>query len=308
MLVQEQSLSRAMPIPLAKMGAKPARTQRSPIPARAGIGLRFPHQRLIAESRPDVPWFEVHTENYFGGGTRLRLLESIREDYPLSLHGTALSPGSAEGLDPKHLARFTEIVARLEPALVSEHLSFSTFDQTYLADLLPLPMTEEALTLICRNIDQLQSALKRQILIENPSSYLQFRHSTIPEWEFLAEVSLRAGCGILCDVNNIYVSAHNHGWDASAYLAALPANAIGEIHLAGHAARVIAGTTVLIDDHGSRVSEAVWQLFDEALGRFGPKPTLIEWDTNIPDFSILQEEAARAEAALARGAVHADAA
>jgi len=264
----------------------------------------------VADTRPEVAWFEVHTENYFGGGTRLRILESIREHYPLSLHGTALSVGSADGLDTRHLTRVAETVARLEPALVSEHLSFSRVDETYLADLLPLPLTEEALALVCRNVDQMQDALGRQILIENPSSYLRFRHSTIPEWEFLSELSARTGCGILCDVNNIYVSAHNHGWDASAYLAALPADAIGEIHLAGHTAREIAGSTVLIDDHGCRVSEPVWKLFDEAIARFGSKPTLIEWDTNIPDFSILQDEASRAEAAIgiAMSSRHADAA
>jgi uncharacterized protein (UPF0276 family) len=284
--------------------------ERSPILSHPGIGLRFPHQRFVADNRPEVGWFEVHTENYFGGGTRLRMLESIRENYPLSLHGTALSPGSADGIDPQHLARVADVIARLEPALVSEHLSFSRVDGNYLADLLPLPMTEEALALVCRNVDHIQTALRRQILIENPSSYLQYRHSTIPEWEFLRELSARTGCGILCDVNNIYVSAHNHGWDASEYLAALPPDAIGEIHLAGHATRLIGGATVLIDDHGSRVSEPVWKLFDEAITRFGAKPALIEWDTNIPEFSVLQEEAARAEAALqsAERVAHADAA
>jgi uncharacterized protein (UPF0276 family) len=271
---------------------------RGPLPPKAGIGLRFPHQRLVAETRPDIPWFEVHTENYFGGGTRLRFLESIRENYPLSLHGTALSPGSTDGIDRTHLARVAEAIARLEPALVSEHLSFSTVNGVYLADLLPLPLTEEALDLVCRNVDQVQDALKRRVLMENPSTYLRFRHSTIPEWEFLAALAARTGCGILCDVNNIYVSACNHGWNASDYLAALPGEAIGEYHLAGHARCVIDGTTVLIDNHGSRVAEPVWALFDEALARFGPKPTLIEWDTDIPDFSVLQEEAARAECAL----------
>jgi uncharacterized protein (UPF0276 family) len=275
---------------------------RSPLPAQAGVGLRFPHQRLVAETRPEIPWFEVHTENYFGGGTRLRILESIRETYPLSLHGTALSPGSAEGIDRTHLARVAEAIARLEPAVISEHLSFSTVDGTYLADLLPLPLTEEALGLVCHNVEQVQDALKRRILMENPSTYLRFRHSTIPEWEFLAAVAARTGCGILCDVNNVYVSACNHGWNASEYLAALPGEAIGEYHLAGHARCVIDGATVLIDNHGSRVAEPVWALFDEALARFGPKPTLIEWDTDIPDFSVLQEEGARAERALRNAA------
>ncbi len=275
-----------------------AQCGRNPIPPQAGIGLRFPHQRLVADERPAVPWFEVHSENYFGGGTRLSLLESIREDYPLSLHGTALSLGSAQGIDPIHLNRVAETIARLEPALVSEHLSFSTVDGVYLADLLPLPLTEEALVLVCRNIDRMQHALKRRILLENPSTYLRFRHSTIPEWEFLAAAAARTGCGILCDVNNIYVSACNHGWDASAYLAALPPDAIGEFHLAGHARCKIGGATVLIDNHGSRVCEPVWALFAEAVERFGARPTLIEWDTDIPEFSVLQEEATRAGQAL----------
>ncbi len=282
---------------------------RSPLPSQAGIGLRFPHQRFVAEARPPVPWFEVHTENYFGGGTRLRFLERIRQDYSLSLHGTALSPGTAEGIDRAHLARVAETAARFEPALISEHLSFSMSDGIYLADLLPLPLTEELLAMVCRNVEMMQEALKRRILIENPSTYLRFRHSPIPEWEFLASLVARTGCGILCDVNNIYVSARNHGWNAEAYLAALPGEAIGEFHLAGHATCEIGGATVLIDDHGSRVSEAVWDLFDEALARFGPKPVLIEWDTDIPEFGVLQEEAARAERALRKAeGIHADAA
>jgi uncharacterized protein len=286
------------------------RAERSPVPVKAGIGLRFPHQRLVAEQRPAAAWFEVHTENYFGGGTRLKHLERIREHHPLSLHGTALSLGSAEGIDAAHLKRVAECVARLEPGLISEHLSFSRIDSVYYADLLPLPLNEEALAVVCRNVGAMQDALKRPVLIENPSNYLQFRHSTIPEWEFLAQLVARTGCGILCDVNNIYVSACNHGWDAFAYLDGLPPDAIGEIHLAGHAECMIGGVKVLIDNHGSRVAEPVWELFDAALRRFGPKPVLIEWDTDIPEFSVLQDEAARAERALCRisGDEHADAA
>lgn len=272
--------------------------ERSPAGASAGIGLRFPHQRFVAEHRPAAGWFEVHTENYFGGGTRLEYLERIRRDYPVSLHGTALSPGSAEGLDEAHLKRVAECAARLEPVLVSEHLSFSRAGGVYYADLLPLPLTEEALDLVCRNVERMQDALKRRVLIENPSSYLRYAHSTIPEWEFLAALAGRTGCGILCDVNNIHVSAWNHGWDAISYLDALPADAVGEIHLAGHAGCMIGETEVLIDNHGSRVSEAVWDLFDAALRRFGPKPALIEWDTDIPEFAVLQDEAARAGRAL----------
>ena len=245
-----------------------------------------------------------------GGGTPLHYLDVIRRDYPISLHGVGLSLGSAEGIDTAHLARVREIAARIEPGLVSEHLSWSVVGGIYLADLLPLPMTEEALEIVCRHVDQAQSALDRQLLIENPSSYLQFSHSTIPEWEFLAEVAARTGCGILCDVNNVYVSASNHGWDASRYLAGLPANAVREIHLAGHAVKEFNGRKLRIDDHGSPVSEAVWLLYAEALRRFGPVPTLIEWDTNIPPFDVLRDEATRAERTLERvkGLSHADAA
>jgi uncharacterized protein len=272
--------------------------ERSPVPAKAGIGLRFPHHRLVAETRPSTAWFEVHTENYMGGGTAPAILDAIRRDYPISLHGVGLSLGSAQGLDAEHLARVRDVVARVEPGLVSEHLSFSSVDGIYLGDLLPLPLTEEALDIVCRHVDQVQSALNRRILIENPSSYLQYRHSTIPEWEFIAAIAARTGCGILCDVNNIYVSACNHGWEASRYLESLPRAAIGEIHLAGHAVKDIGGRTIRIDDHGSAVAEAVWALYAQALERFGPLPTLIEWDTNIPAFAVLLEQAARAECAL----------
>jgi uncharacterized protein len=270
-----------------------------PIPARAGIGLRFRHHRVVIDSKPAVAWFEVHTENYMGGGAPLRDLDAIRRDYPISLHGVGLSVGSAEGIDPGHLARIREVKERVEPAFVSEHLSWSISGGVYLADLLPLPMTEEALATVCRHVDQTQSYLRRRILVENPSSYLRFRHSTIPEWEFLSAVAARTGCGLLCDVNNIYVSAANHGWEASDYLAALPSSAIGEIHLAGHSVRELEGGRRLrIDDHGSRVIPEVWELYSEALSRFGPVPTLIEWDTDVPPLEVLLDEAARAQSLL----------
>lgn len=269
--------------------------QRKPIPAGAGVGLRFRHHQEVMESHPAARWFEVHTENYMGGGAAPRCLEAIRRDYPLSLHGTGLSLGSAEGLDLAHLARVREAVERFDPELVSEHLSWSVVGGAYLADLLPLPMTEEALEVVCRNVERAQAHLGRRLLIENPSTYLQFRHSTIPEWEFLAQLAARTGCGLLCDVNNIYISACNHGWDASAYLAALPPAAVGEIHLAGHALREIEGRTLRIDHHGSRVAPAVWTLYAEALGRFGAVPTLIEWDTDVPPLGVLIQEAARAQ-------------
>ena len=191
------------------------------------------------------------------------------------------------------------MIDRVKPGLVSEHLSWSIAGGAYLSDLLPLPMTEEALEVTCRNVDQVQTCLKRRILVENPSTYLRFLHSTIPEWDFLAAVADRTGCGILCDVNNIYVSACNHGWQASAYLAALPPAAVGEIHLAGHVVRQLdGGRRLRIDDHGSRVSPPVWALYSEALARFGPLPTLIEWDTDIPPLEVLLGEAGHATGLL----------
>src|SRR5215471_1103922 len=286
-------------------------TARGSLPARAGIGLRFRHHQEVIDCKPPVAWFEVHSENYMGGGTPVRSLHTIRCDYPISFHGVGLSLGSAENLDPDHLARLRHLVERTEPALISEHLSWSISSGVYLADLLPLPLTEEALATVCRHVDQTQNYLQRRILVENPSSYLRFRHSTIPEWEFLAAIALHTGCGILCDVNNIYVSAANHGWQASEYLAALPPSAIGEIHLAGHrVARLEGGRRLRIDDHGSRVIPEVWQLYSEALSRFGPVPTLIEWDTNVPRLEILLDEAARGQSLLESvrpGFSHADA-
>ena len=276
-------------------GSTHSATEHSPIPAAVGIGLRFPHHELVAQGRPQVAWFEVHAENYFGGGAARRVLTGVRRDYPISLHGVGLSLGSAEELDGRHLQRIAELVESIEPALVSEHLSWSVVGGQYLADLLPLPMTEEALDVVCRHVEQTQAALQRRILIENPSTYLQFRHSTIPEWEFMTAVAQRTGCGILCDVNNIFVSASNHGWNAERYLNALPAAAVGEIHLAGHALRTLDnGRSVRIDDHGSSVCAEVWALYVQALRRFGAKPTLIEWDTNIPEFEVLLDEAAQA--------------
>jgi uncharacterized protein len=273
----------------------------SPIPAKAGIGLRFQHHQAVLDVSPDVAWMEVHTENYMGGGPPLRYLDAIRRDHPISLHGVGLSLGSAEGLDPAHLERIRRVAERIEPGQMSEHIAWSTVGGTYLADLLPLPMTEESLAVVSRHVDQVQSHMKRRILVENPSTYLRFRHSIIPEWEFMAAVAARTGCGILCDVNNIYVSAHNHGWDTSVYLAGLPPAAVGEIHLAGHSVRSLPdGGTLRIDDHGSRVIGEVWALYREALARFGPIPTLIEWDTDVPPLDVLLGEADFAGALLAR--------
>jgi uncharacterized protein (UPF0276 family) len=285
---------------------------RSPIPARAGIGLRFQHHQAVLDSAPDVAFMEVHTENYMGGGAPVRCLDAVRRDFPVSLHGVGLSLGSAEGLDPVHLDRVRQVAERIEPALMSEHIAWSVSGGAYLADLLPLPMTDEALDLVCRNVDEKQNALRRRILVENPSTYMQFKHSTIPEWEFMAAVAVRTGCGILCDINNVFVSANNHGWDPSVYVAALPPAAIGEIHLAGHSVRELADGAILrVDDHSSRVLGEVWSLYEEALRRFGPLPTLIEWDTNIPPLDVLVAEARHADtliAAVSKGARRANAA
>ncbi len=262
--------------------------------ARAGIGLRSPHVAEVLATHPAVGWLEVHAENYMGGGPAARRLEAVRRDYPVSLHGVGLSLGSAEGIDTQHLERLARLVERVEPCIVSEHLAWSTVDGAYLNHLLPLPYTEEALAVVARNVTRAQERLGRSILVENPSSYLRFLDSAIPEAEFLVEVARRTGCGILCDVNNVFVSAHNVGLDMWGYLDTLPAEAVAEVHLAGHVANDADGHTVLIDDHGSRVSPPVWRLYAAALARFGPVPTLIEWDTDLPPLAVLVEEAAAA--------------
>ena len=274
---------------------------RDPVPAAAGIGLRHAHYDDFLAGRPAAAWLEVHSENYLcPGGPRLATLEAIRQRYPLSCHGVGLSLGSAEGLDSDHLAQLRSLIDRFEPGLISEHVSWSTTGGDYLNDLLPLPYTEEALETLVRNVGQAQDALGRSILIENPSSYVTFAESTIPEWEFCTEAARRSGCGLLLDINNIHVSAHNHGYDAHDYLNAVPGDLVGEIHIAGHADTQWDGRPVLIDDHGSTVKEAVWDLLDAALARIGPKPVLMEWDLDLPPLDTLLGEAAKAQAALDR--------
>src|SRR6516165_6387573 len=267
-----------------------------PIPrCSVGIGLRSPHVSEIAATRPQLGFLEVHAENYMAETPAWDRLLELRRDHPVSLHGVALSLGSAEALDRSHLSRFKALIERIEPMLVSEHLAWSAIGGAYLNDLLPLPYTKESLDLFCRHVEEAQEALGRRLLIENPSAYLRYRDSLIPEAEFITEVSRRTGCGILCDVNNIHVSAWNFGFDPITYLETLPIEAIGEIHLAGH--HVAEEVDILIDDHGSRVAQPVWELYAAALRRFGPVPTLIEWDTNLPEFDVLLEEARRAEEA-----------
>jgi len=278
-----------MPEAIAKVG--------SPMPASAGIGLRAPHHLHVLSQSPTVGWFEVHSENYFAdGGAQVEILERIRARYALSMHGVGLSLGSTDPLSSSHLAHLKRVVERFEPQLISEHLSFSSVNGRFANDLLPLPYTEEALRHISQRIAQTQAALGRQLLIENVSSYLTYRSSTLTEWDFLAGVAAESGCGILLDLNNIYVSAHNHGFSCEEYLRGIPLGAVQELHLAGHTRIELEGRPLLIDTHGAPVCDAVWQLYRCALQRFGPLPTLIEWDTDLPGFDVLQAEARKADA------------
>jgi len=270
----------------------------SEAPTGSGIGLRSPHVVEVLATRPAVAWLEVHAENYMGGGPAIRALEAIRRDYPVAIHGVGLSLGSADGLAAGHLERLATLVDRIEPVLVSDHLSWSTTGGAYLNHLLPLPYTEEALDVVCANAGRVQDRLGRRLLVENPSSYLRFEHSPIGEPEFLNELARRTGCGLLCDVNNVYVSGRNLGDDPAAYLDRLEPAAVEEIHLAGHAVNDADGRPIFIDDHGSRVAAEVWRLYAHALARFGPVPTLVEWDTDLPPLMVLLEEAATASAML----------
>ena len=271
------------------------------LPVAAGIGLRALHVAQVRAERPAVGWLEVHSENYFvDGGPALAALDAIRADYAVALHGIGLSLGSADPLDAQHLARLKRLVARVEPATVSEHLCWSHVDGRHLNDLLPLPFTEETLALVCERVEQVQTALSRPILVENVSAYLRFAADAMAEWDFVAAVARRTGCKLLFDVNNVYVNAVNHGFDPLDYLAAIPGNAVAEIHLAGFDA----SGPCLIDTHGAPVAPPVWTLYRATIERFGPKPTLIEWDTDIPALDVLLGEAAKAGQILeARDAV-----
>lgn len=272
---------------------RPPRSPQAMAPGAVGVGLKPQHFRDVLESPHTIEWFEVHPENYMGdGGPPHFFLERVRARFPLSFHGVGLSLGTADGIDPIHLRRLKKLVDRYEPALVSDHLSWSVFGGVYVNDLLPLPLTEESLELMANHVHCVQGFLGRRILIENPSSYMAYRHSTIPEPAFLADLVERTGCGLLLDVNNIFVSAWNNGWNPKAYVDAIPAESVGEIHLAGHAIEKIDGCTLRIDDHGSPVCAELWELCEYTLARLGPRPTLIEWDTNIPSFDVLIKEAA----------------
>src|SRR5436190_4582922 len=267
---------------------------------RAGIGLRAEHGTDFLEQDPDVGFIEVHAENYFGrGGLPLHLLRSARRDHALSLHGVGLSIGSTDALDGAHLQRLAELVDELQPGFVSEHLCWTSHRGVHLNDLLPLPLTEEALDHVAARVDAVQARLRRTVLIENVSSYFEYADSTIPEPEFLAALARRTGCGVLLDVNNVYVSAANHGFDAIDYVERIPVDAVRELHLAGHVRKPCPGGAMLIDSHSEPVCADVWSLYAVALRRFGALPTLIEWDSDLPPLDVLLGEAAKADAMLA---------
>ena len=261
----------------------------------AGVGLRSQHYRHILERLPTIPWFEALSENYFGdGGQPLHYLEQVRSHYPVTLHGVGMSLGSADPLDFTYLGKLKTLAERIEPAWISDHLAWIAADSQYVHDLLPLPYTSAALDLVSERLLQAQDFLGRPLLVENPSSYMTFVESDISEWEFLSTLTARTDCLLLLDVNNVYVSAKNHGFEPTDYIESLPVGAVREIHLAGYEEQ----QGYLFDTHGQQVHPPVWDLYRHALKRLGPVPTLIEWDTDIPEFEVLSGEAQLAQAEL----------
>ena len=275
------------------------RPLRRSIPARAGIGLRPEHYDAVLAEPPDVAWLEVHSENYFGAGGRpMDVLAAVAQRYPLSFHGIGLSLGSTDPLDHRHVDQLKHLADRFRPAFVSDHLAWRSVDGTHFNDLLPLPYTLEALGLVEQRVAAVQGLLGRRLLVENPSSYLGFQASVIPEAEFLNELAERTGCGLLLDVNNVYVSACNQGWDPVDYLDSIVGDRVVEIHLAGHTVREIDGARLLIDSHNAPVADEVWALYERVITHIGPRPTLIEWDTDLPPLETLLTEARRADQVL----------
>ena len=273
----------------------PFQRQYPPVKNPVGIGLRHAHYEEVIDTRPGVGWLEVHPENFFGGGSHRYYLAKAREMYPVSFHAVGLSLGSTERVSRDHLGQIKELIAIYEPFQVSDHAAWSMSGNAHLNDLLPLPYTEETLSVLCRNIDESQDFLGRRILVENPSTYLAFKESSMPEWEFMNEAARRTGCGILLDVNNIYVQSRNHGFDATEYLQGVEPNYVGELHLAGHTEMETPdGERVIIDTHDSLVRPEVWALYGIAIERIGPVPTLIEWDQNFPTLQTLVAEANQA--------------
>lgn len=263
-----------------------------PLSARVGIGLRAQHEQAVLDDRPQVGWLEVHSENYFGAGGRPETqLVRVREHYPVSLHGVGLGLGNTDALDRRHLRHLRHLVNAVDPLLVSEHLCWNAYQGRHFSDLLPLPYTSGAAAHVAERVDAVQQAIGRRILVENVSSYLQFEACEMSEWAFLLEVAERTGCGLLLDVNNIYVNACNHGYDARVFLDAIPGESIEEVHLAGHTRRTVDGVPLLIDTHDQPVCDEVWQLYRALISRVGPKPTLLERDANLPPLEDLVEEA-----------------
>jgi uncharacterized protein len=273
-----------------------------PVEGLAGTSFKPEHLPAILDRPKTRGFFEVHAENYMGaGGPPHRALESIRRHHPVSLHGVCMSIGGPNPLDKAHLERFRSLVERYEPALVSEHLAWSTHERAYFNDLLPLPYTQATLATVCDHIDEVQDVVGRRILLENPSTYVVFRKSTLSETDFIRSIVRRTGCGLLLDVNNVFVSATNHGFSALEYLADFPLSEVGEIHLAGHSEQSDdEGDRLLIDSHDRPVADAVWKLYELVVTRSGPLPTLVEWDSNIPDWPVLEAEAMAAQAILDR--------
>jgi hypothetical protein len=272
----------------------------SQLPCRSGVGFKAEHFSAINCERQPIGFFEVHAENYMGaGGPPHAQLGRLREDYSLSVHGVGLSIGSMQPLDQNHLLRLKGVCERYEPESFSEHLAWSSHDGVFLNDLLPLPYTDATLARVAEHVDQVQSVLGRQMLLENPATYLLFEESTIPETSFLAEIVRRTGCGLLLDVNNVLVAAVNHKLDPREYLASFPMEAVAEIHLSGHSeARDDAGALLLIDSHDTPVTSSVWELYAEVISKTGRTASLVEWDNDVPDWSVLRREAAKAEAIL----------
>lgn len=270
------------------------------LPCTAGIGLRAPHYCEVLEKLPKLGWVEVHNENFFGGGASLHTLLKVRNHYPVSLHGVGMGLASTAPLDQAHLSALYRLCDAVQPAAVSEHLCWNSVPDmtingsTAINDLLPFPYTQEALFHVARRVDQVQEKLGRRLLVENLSSYLSFTHSEMSEGEFLSELSQRTGCAILFDVNNLYVNARNLGVDAKAFIQTLPAKAVAEYHLAGHSIR----DGCLVDTHSTQVCAEVWKLYDFALQHIGPRPTLIEWDSDIPVLAVLKGEVEKAQQRL----------
>ena len=288
--------------PGARSARRSAGAAASGLPRRAGVGLKPEHFRAVLERLPVLGFFEIHAENYMvDGGPFHHYLERIRAHYPLSLHGVGLSIGGEARLDESHLDRLAALIARYEPAEFSEHLAWSSHGENFFNDLLPLPYTQQTLTRVCAHIDRVHERLGRRMLLENPATYVEFEASSLGEAEFIGEIVRRTGCGLLLDVNNVHVSCVNHGRDAVAFIDGLPPNAVAQIHLAGFRRdQDAAGAPLLIDSHGAPVDEQVWDLYQHAVSRLGPMPTLIEWDNDVPALPVLLQEAVRAERCMAQ--------